>query len=233
MDREITGLSSMATRGLLAELSAHIRRAHGAAVRFESAGGVEVARRVREGAEGDLLVLADDALAQLAREGRLLGGTVRPLWVSQVVAAVPEGSPVPALDSESDLRAALLAAERIAYSTGPSGTALVDLTARLGLADVLAPRLVQAPPGVPAGSLLVPGAAELAFQQHSELMDLPGVVIVGPLPGGTAISTTFGGGVLAVSTRPARAAAMLDLLGSDEASTTALAAGMRAARHLA
>ncbi|GAA4988449.1 hypothetical protein GCM10025734_14050 [Kitasatospora paranensis] len=147
MNRAFSGLSSMATRQLLAELSAHIRRAHGTAVRFESAGGVEVARRVREGAEGDLLVLADDALARLAGEGHLLADTLRPLWVSQVVAAVPAGSPVPALDSESDLRAVLLAARRIAYSTGPSGTALVDLTARLGLSEVLAPRLVQAPPG--------------------------------------------------------------------------------------
>ncbi|MFD0527431.1 substrate-binding domain-containing protein [Kitasatospora arboriphila] len=90
---------------------------------------------MRGGAEADLLVLADDALAKLAAEGHLVPGTVRPLWVSQVVAAVPEGSPVPALDSVSDLRAALLAAERIAYSTGPSGTALVGLVARLGLAD--------------------------------------------------------------------------------------------------
>ncbi|MFE9097270.1 substrate-binding domain-containing protein [Streptomyces sp. NPDC007264] len=230
MDRQICGLSSMATRLILAELSEHIRLAHGIPVRFESAGGVEIARRVREGAEADLLVLADDALAELESEGHLLGGTVRPLWVSQVVAAVPAGSPVPALDSESDLRAALLAAERIAYSTGPSGTALVDLITRLGLADTLRDRLVQAPPGVPVGSLLASGEADLAFQQHSELMDLPGVAVIGPLPGDTAISSTFSGGVPVSSTRPDRALEVLDVLGSDTASKTARARGMQAAR---
>jgi molybdate transport system substrate-binding protein len=227
VDRQICGLSSTATRLILAELSEHIRIAHGIPVRFESAGGVEIARRVREGAEADLLVLAEGALAKLESEGHLLSGTVRPLWVSQAVAAVSAGSPVPALDSESDLRAALLAAKRIAYSTGPSGTALVELITRLHLADPLLDRLVQAPPGVPAGSLLASGEADLAFQQHSELMDLPGVVIIGPLPGNTAISSTFSAGVLASSTQPRRAAEVLEFLGSDTASKTARARGMR------
>ncbi|MGW6613375.1 substrate-binding domain-containing protein [Streptomyces erythrochromogenes] len=229
MNQEISGLSSMATRPIVGELSKHIRLAHGIPVRFESAGGVEIARRVREGAEADLLVLADGALAALEKEGLLLGGTVRPLWVSQVVAAVPEGAPVPALASESDLRAALLSAQRIAYSTGPSGTSLIELITRLDLADALGHRLVQAPPGVPAGSLLSSGEADLAFQQHSELMDLPGVVVIGPLPGDTAISSVFSGGVLAASTQPHRAREVLDLLGSDAASRIARGRGMRVA----
>ncbi|MFF7456573.1 substrate-binding domain-containing protein [Kitasatospora sp. NPDC008115] len=228
MNQEIFGLSSMATRPVLADLSEHLRHTCGIPVRFESAGGVEVARRVREGAGADLLVLAAGALAELAEEGHLLGGTARPLWVSQVVAAVPDGAPVPALDSESDLRAALLSATGIAYSTGPSGTALVELITRLGLTGTLSGRLVQAPAGVPAGSLLPSGRADLAFQQRSELTDLPGVVVVGPLPGDTAISSVFSGGVLASSGRADRAREVLDLLGSDAASGIARARGMRA-----
>ncbi|MCG6498420.1 substrate-binding domain-containing protein [Kitasatospora sp. A2-31] len=227
MTQEICGLSSMATRPVLADLSEHLRRTCGIPVRFESAGGVEVARRVREGAEADLLVLAAGALAELEEEGLVLRGTVRPLWVSQVVAAVPDGAPVPALDSESDLRAALLAATAVAYSTGPSGTALIGLITRLGLTGALSERLVQAPAGVPAGSLLSSGRADLAFQQRSELTDLPGVVVVGPLPGDTAIDSVFSGGVLASSGRPGRAREVLDLLASDTASGIARARGMR------
>ncbi|MDD9376295.1 substrate-binding domain-containing protein [Streptomyces sp. ZAF1911] len=229
MNQEISGLSSMATRPIMGELSEHIRCAHGIPVRFRSAGGVEIARRVREGAEADLLVLADGAMVALEKEGLLLGGTVRPLWVSQVVAAVPEGTPVPALGSETDLRAALLSAKGIAYSTGPSGTSLIGLITRLGLADTLGHRLVQAPPGVPAGSLLSSGRADLAFQQHSELMDLPGVLVIGPLPGDAAISSVFSGAVLAASTQPHRAREVLGLLGSDAASEIARGRGMRVA----
>ncbi|MER7768688.1 substrate-binding domain-containing protein [Kitasatospora sp. NPDC096140] len=228
MNQEISGLSSMATRPVLADLCEHLRHTCGIPVRFESAGGVEVARRVREGVGADLLVLAAGALAELEDEGLVLRGTARPLWVSQVVAAVPDGAPVPALDSESDLRAALLSATGIAYSTGPSGTALIGLIARLGLTGTLSERLVQAPAGVPAGSLLSSGRADLAFQQRSELTDLPGVFVVGPLPGDTAIDSVFSGGVLASSGRPGRARTVLDLLGSDTASGIARARGMRA-----
>ncbi|MFF7590406.1 substrate-binding domain-containing protein [Kitasatospora purpeofusca] len=231
MDQEISGLSSMATRPVLADLSEHVRQAHGIPVRFESAGGVEVARRVREGAEADLLVLAEGALAELEEAGHLLRGTARPLWISQVVAAVPDGAPVAALDSESDLRAALLSATRVAYSTGPSGAALIELITRLGLADTLSDRLVQAPAGVPAGSLLSSGRADLAFQQRSELTDLPGVVVLGPLPGDTEINSVFSGAVLASSARAGRAREVLDLLGSDTASEIARARGMRALGH--
>ncbi|MFF2777350.1 substrate-binding domain-containing protein [Streptomyces sp. NPDC058052] len=226
MHRELVGLSSMATRPILAELSEHLRTAHGTPVRFDAAGGVEIARRVREGAEADLLVLAAGALTALEQEGHLLPGTVRPLWISQVVAAVPDGTPPPALDSVEDLRAALTAARSIAFSTGPSGTALVDLLRRLGLAGTLAGRLVQTPPGVPAGGLLSSGRADLAFQQHSELMDLPGVTVLGPLPGDTALTSVFGAGVLATTTAPERALAALGLLASDEASRLAAARGM-------
>ncbi|MGW6555820.1 substrate-binding domain-containing protein [Streptomyces hydrogenans] len=226
MHRELVGLSSMATRPILADLCEHLRLAHGTPVRFESAGGVEVARRVREGAGADLLVLAAGALAALEREGHLLPGTARPLWISQVVAAVPDGAPAPALDSVDALRAALTSATGIAYSTGPSGTALLDLLDRLGLAETLADRLVQAPSGVPAGSLLSSGRADLAFQQLSELMDLPGVTVLGPLPGDTAITSVFGAAVLASTTEPDRARAALDLLAGDEASKLAAARGM-------
>ncbi|MFI6938702.1 substrate-binding domain-containing protein [Streptomyces sp. NPDC050418] len=229
MNREVTGLSSMATRPILADLCRHLGTAHGIPVRFTAAGGVETARQVREGAQADLLVLAEGALAALAQEGHLVPGTVRPLWVSQVVAAVPQGAPVPVLDRESDLCDALLTARRIAYSTGPSGTALVALIDRLGLTGPLGERLVQAPPGVPAGTLLSSGEADLAFQQHSELMDLPGVVVVGPLPAATAITSTFGAGVLTTSTAPDRAAEILDLFTSDAATSLARARGMRAA----
>ncbi|MEV6953836.1 substrate-binding domain-containing protein [Streptomyces sp. NPDC051183] len=229
MNRVICGLSSMATRPLLAELSEQIGLVHGLPVRFEAAGGVEIARRVREGAEADLLVLADGALTALEEEGHLLAGTARPLWTSQVVAAVPTGSPVPVLDSDSDLRDVLRSARKIAYSTGPSGTGLIELIGRLGLADALDGRLVQAAPGVPAGSLLSSGRADLAFQQHSELMDLPGVVIAGPLPGDTAISSTFGGGVLASAREPDLALEVLGLFGSDTGSRAARTRGMRAA----
>lgn len=171
----------------------------GRPVRFEAAGGVEVARRLRDGERADVIVLAAEALAALDGDGLLVPATVTPLFRSEVVAAVPAGAVPPPLEVESDLRAALTRAGRIAYSTGPSGTALVELVQRWGLLDDLGPRLVQAPAGTPVASLLAGGDADLGFQQRSELSGAAGVRVLGPLPGTAAIRSTFSGAVLTSS----------------------------------
>ncbi|MFE1317394.1 molybdate ABC transporter substrate-binding protein [Kitasatospora phosalacinea] len=214
----LLALTSMAVRPALADLAPLLPP-----VRFEAAGGVETARRIRDGASADLAVLAADALAALHAEG--LTEAPRPLWDSETVAAVPADAPPAALESVDDLRTLLTTARAVAHSTGPSGTALRALVARLGLADRV--HLVQAPPGTPAGSLLADGRADLAFQQHSELTGLPGVRVLGPLPGDTAVTSTFAAAVLTASTRPGPARALLDLLASDAAAPAALARGMR------
>jgi molybdate transport system substrate-binding protein len=89
------------------------------------------------------------------------------------------------------LRRAIEAAPTIGYSTGPSGVALVKLFERWGIWDALQPRIVQAPPGVPVGTLVARGEVALGFQQLSELMHLEGITVVGTLPEAVAITTVF------------------------------------------
>lgn len=214
----------MATRTLLAALAETVEQRLGITVRFSSAGGVEMAQRIRDGAEADLAVLAQGSMARLEADGLVVAGTRRPLFVSPVVAAVPATAEPPRLETEDDLRAALAGARRIAYSTGPSGTELLRLVDRWGIEA--GDRLLQAPPGVPVGSLLADGRADLGFQQLSELMNVAGITVVGPLPGAAAIRSTFAGGVLAGSRRPAEAATVLDALADPETADVVRSFGM-------
>lgn len=69
METGITGLSSMATKRLLAEVSVDLSRSLGVPVTFASGGGVEIAQRVRDGASADLVVLGLPSV-QLERPGR-------------------------------------------------------------------------------------------------------------------------------------------------------------------
>jgi molybdate transport system substrate-binding protein len=222
----IRGLSSMATKGLLADLSDALRRHSSLSVHFEAAGGIEVARNIRAGAQADLVVLSVEEMSDLDADGLFEPGTLRPLFVSDVVAAVPEAAAAVPFSTEQDLRAALIHAGRIAYSTGPSGRALVDLIARWELVEVVEHKLVHAAPGMPVGTLLAGGDADLGFQQRSELSGLAGIRVLGPLPGAAAIRSTFSGAVLARSRSTESALAVLEFLESKDAEELVTAAGM-------
>jgi molybdate transport system substrate-binding protein len=229
MSIRIAGISSMATRPLLAELAEDYLRRSGVVVAFESVGGVDAARRVQAGEPFDVVVLASDAIDALAAAGRVVAGSRTDLVRSGVAIAVRAGAQRPAVDSEDALRRAVLAARAVGYSTGPSGVALARLFERWGVADVVRERLVQAPPGVPVGALVARGEVELGFQQLSELMHVEGVEVLGPMPPGLEIVTTFSAGLCAASTRPQAVRALLDFLGSPETAAAKRRHGMEPA----
>ncbi|MEJ6023668.1 substrate-binding domain-containing protein [Ramlibacter sp. PS4R-6] len=208
----IRGISSMATRQLLGELAAMYGKLSGVESRIESVGGVDAAKRVQADEPFDVVVLASDAIDKLQQAGKLAGSRVD-LVRSGVGIAVKAGSPQPDVSSEAALKRAVLAAPTIGYSTGPSGTALLKLFERWGLADIQS-KLVQASPGIPVGSLVADGKAALGFQQLSELIHQPGIELLGAMPAGAEINTVFSGAVCATSTQPAAARELLLFMAS-------------------
>ena len=225
----LNGISSMATRQLLADLLASWQAQGGQAVAMASVGGVDAARRVAAGEAFDLVVLASDAIDALTAAGHLLAGSRVDLVQSAVAVAVPADAPQPDIGSEAALRAAVLAAPSIGYSTGPSGTQLLQLFARWGITDQLQGRLVQARAGVPVGSLVASGEVALGFQQRSELIGLAGITLLGDLPAPVQIHTIFSGAVAASSQQPDAARALLAWLAAPATAAAKQRHGMAAA----
>ncbi|PZQ72490.1 MAG: molybdenum ABC transporter substrate-binding protein [Variovorax paradoxus] len=227
MTASLQGISSMATRQVLAELSAAWKARGGDAVTIESVGGVDAARRVQAGEEAfDLVFLASDAIDKLLAAGRAAAGSKVDLMLSSTAVAVRAGTVHPDITDEDAVRAAVLAAPTVGYSTGPSGVALQKLFERWGIAEEVKARTVQAPPGVPVGSLVAQGQVALGFQQLSELIHVEGIDIVGPLPAAIAIDTVFSAAVVAGSPNAEAARQLLAFMASPEAADAKRRQGM-------
>ena len=229
MQTPLIGISSMATRLVLADLVQAYQAQTGQAVQIESVGGVDAAQRVQAGEPFDVVILAADAIDRLAAGGHVLAGSRVDLVRSGVAVAVQAGAPVPDIGSEAALRQAVLSARNLSYSTGPSGVALAQLFQRWGVADALRDRIVTPPPGVPVGTLVARGEVELGFQQHSELMHLDGITLLGPMPEPVQIITTFSGAVCATSARPDAVRALLAYMAAPAAEDAKRRQGMTGA----
>jgi molybdate transport system substrate-binding protein len=201
----------MAAREVLAELIKGFTAQTGQPVAAEAAGGVEVARRVQAGEAVDVVVLADTAIDKLIAGAQLLAGRID-LMKSGVAIAVRSGATRPDVSTEAAVRTAVSAAPSLSYSTGPSGVYLEKLFARWGILETIKPRIVVPPPGVPVGSLVAGGQAALGFQQLSELLNVAGIEVLGPLPAAIQTITTFSAGVSVRCEQPHLAADLLNYM---------------------
>lgn len=224
------GISSMATRQVLADLAQAWKEQGGEPVDIESVGGVDAAQRVQAGEEAfDLVFLASNAIDKLEAAGRVLPGSKVDLMLSSTAVAVPAAAAQPDIRSEAAVRAAVLAAPSVGFSTGPSGVALQKLFERWGIAEEMKPRMVQARPGVPVGSMVASGEVALGFQQLSELIHVQGIQIVGALPAAIAIDTVFSAAVVSGAANAEAARRLLAFMASPQAAEAKRRQGMKPA----
>lgn len=198
----------------------------GCEARAEVTGGLQVVARLRAGEVFDLVIMASDTIDQLEREGIVAAGSRVDLAVSPIAAAVRSGAPRPALGHGEDLRAALLAARTVAISTGPSGVHLRAVFERMGIVAEMESRL-RVVVGEPAAAPVARGEADLCFQQLSELLPVPGIDILGPLPEDVQKRTVFSVGTHARGAHRREADAFARALGASASAAIIRECGMQ------
>jgi molybdate transport system substrate-binding protein len=224
----ISLISSMAPRELLKELTAEYSANTARAVHFEAAGGVEVAKRVRRGEPFDAVVLARNAIDELAKDGLLAASSITDIAESGIAVAVRAGSESPDISTEAAVKRAVLAAPSLSYSTGPSGVYLEKKFAAWGILEAIRPRIVVPPPGVAVGSLVASGQVALGFQQLSELIALEGIRVVGPLPAELQLVTVFSGALTRNGQETQSALDLLEFMAAPQSAALKQRLGMRA-----
>jgi molybdate transport system substrate-binding protein len=226
MSGRLVGLSSMATRHILADLARAYEAREGTQVEIRSIGGVEAAKLARAGEAADVVVLASKVMAALEAEGHIVKGSIKGFARSEIAVAVPAGMARPNVETAEAVKQAMIAARRLCYSTGPSGDHLKALCETWGLGETVLKRALVAPPGVPVASLVARGDADLGFQQLSELIGQPGVEIAGLLPPEIQAVTVFSAGVASRSSDAKAAGALIAFLASAETGDTKQRHGM-------
>jgi molybdate transport system substrate-binding protein len=176
-------------------------------------GGTEgIAKRVSGGEVVDIVIIAAPNIDKLILEGKLVTGSRADFAKSGAGIAVRTGLPKPDISSGEAVKRAVLAANSIAYSSGPSGFYLADLFKKMGIADQIKDKVKQPASGVQVGELVARGEADLGFQQVSELMHVKGIDFLGPLPAEIQKITVYSAGLHSAAPAPDAAKALVKFL---------------------
>src|SRR2546423_1293900 len=201
--RHMKGLFSNGVKAVVLDLLPEFERANGVTPAITWASTNMLMDEIGNGATGDLAILTDEAIDGLIRQGKMVAGSRVDLARSAIGIAVREGAPRPDIGSVAALKRTLLAARAISYSkTGVSGVYFPTVLEWLGIAAEVASKVLIPPSGVPVGEVVAKGDAEIGVQQISELLPVPGIEIVGPLPAELQKLTVFSAGIFTGASEP-------------------------------
>jgi len=226
MENSVRVLSTLALAGAVRALAEKYRAVSGARIDADFAPTVRLLERLKEGETADVLILTEEGLAGLASVGSVVAETCVDLARSYIGLAVKAGVAHPDISTEPALRSTLLAARSVAYSRlGASGIFFAQLIAKMGIASEINARATVVPIGFTA-ERLVTGEADVAIQQLSELKQVNGIEVVGPLPYHLQTPAVFSAGRMAGSTNVAAADLLLKFLSSAEATPALVESGL-------
>jgi molybdate transport system substrate-binding protein len=226
MENSIRLLSTLALMGAVRSLADKYEAASGVRIDADFAPTLGLLDRLRNGEAADVLIMTREGLAGPVGTGSVVPESCVDLARSYVGLAVKAGCAHPDIASDKALRKTLLGARSIAYSRlDASGIFFVQLIAQLGISSEINARATIVPQGFTA-ERLVSGEADLAVQQISELKQVAGIEIVGPIPLHLQEAAVFSAGRLAASKKAEQAAKLLKFLASPAAAPALRESGL-------
>jgi len=183
------------------ELAPAFERQHGVTLQVTYGSTKVLSEKIDGGTASDLAILTAEAIEELVKKGKVVAGSRTDIARSGIGVAVRKGAPKPDISTAEALKRALIAAKKVSYSSvGASGIYVSGtVIPRLGIIEEMKTRTLMPKAGSFVGPLLASGEADIGFQQISELMPVPGIDIVGPLPPELQKMTVFAAGVCAAA----------------------------------
>ena len=180
---ELTILAGGGITGPMRELGPRFERATGHKLVFVFGTTPELIKQATSGNPFDAGVVPQEVFKDAGAQAKFVAGPTTEIARVGLGVAVRAGAAKPDIGTPEALKAAFLAAKSIGISRGPSGVHLLNAMAKIGIADQVKAKMVQPDLGVRVGTLVADGKAEIGVQQIGELLPIPGILYIGPLPG--------------------------------------------------
>jgi molybdate transport system substrate-binding protein len=223
---EIKVLSTNAVTAVLDELGPVFERetGHKLVIHYDVANILR--NQILAGEQFDVAIVTGPATEELLKQGKLAAGSRGDIARSGVGVAVRAGAPKPDISTAEAFKRTMLAAKSVAYTTqGASGIYFTSVLQRLGIAEEMKSKS-KVQQGGSVGEVVAKGEAELAVQQISELLRVPGIELVGPFPPALQNFTLFSAGVSAGAKEPEAAQTLIKFLTAPSALPVIKAKGM-------
>jgi len=183
--------------------------------------------RLKRGEVVDIVIVAEGVLRQFAADGLVLAEGLTVIARSGMAMAVRAGAPRLDISSVDALKKTLLEAKSIGYSASESGKYFTgELVQRLGIADQVLPKSRLVGGGERVGAVVARGELDLGIQQLSEMLPVPGLAHITPLPPEVQKISSFAAGVAASSPDKALARSVIAFLASPEAAQAIRSTGL-------
>lgn len=230
---EIRVLCANGMKGVMEELGPRFERASGHHLALSYGPLGELVKRVQGGEAADVVLIPQQGLDALVKDGKASGDAIRVVARSGIGIAVRKGAPRPDISSPEAFKRTLLAAKSITYTNPAFGSAsglhMAKLLDRLGISEEMKAKTIFAPKPGGDGPMVANGEVDLTANQLQELAAMPGIEIVGPLPADLQSTIVFSAAVLNMARDAGASTSLVDFLRTAESTSVIKAKGMEAA----
>ena len=210
---EVKVLASNGVKAALEELAPIYERQTGNKLSITFGLAAVLKRQIESGEPFDFAILTDAGIDDLAKQGKVDVASRVPIARSGVGIGIKKGAPRADIGTPDALKRALLDAKSISWAKeGQSGIYFAKLLERMGIAEQMKPKVVPAANGAEVGKLVVEGKSQYGVILVNELMAVPGVEVLGPLPAELQSYTAFHGAASTSSKNAAAAWALAKFL---------------------
>ncbi len=224
---EIRVLASNGIREVIESLKPQCERAAGHTLAMQYGSTTEILQTIAKGGQFDLAILTTEGIDELIKEGKIPAGSRVDIARAGIGVGVRAGAPKPDIATPDALKQTLLKTKSITYAKdGASRVYLEKMFDGLGIGADLKPKIILEQGSGAAGKRVASGSAELVMTLASEILPMPGVQFVGPLPAQLQSYVSFAAGVSAKAANAEAGKAMIKFLASPAAAPALKPKGM-------